>query len=283
LSGPVQDWIGKAPASIVTAKAKLSRLRGPMDRIAQAASGDSTAATDSTAAPRHQAPPRPAAQPMPATPAAPVPPILTRALGTTVLILGAFAEMILLLYLLLSSGDLFLRKLMKFLPAREDKRSATEVLLFAQSVVARYLVLTLAIAAGQGAAVGLAMWALGMPDPIIWGLLTTLAELIPYLGGAVMVGLLSLSALTVFDSIGHAILVPVVYLTISAIQNNAVTPLLFGKRLKLNSVAVLIGVVFWWFLWGVPGAFMAIPILAMAKVLSDQIPRLAMLGEFLGE
>ncbi len=278
LAGPVQDFAAKAPASINAAKAKLSSIRGPMERLAHAASGDSTA--DSTTRAGRAPKPAPAAAP---AGSAPVPPILSKALGTSVLILGALAEIILLLYLLLSSGDLFLRKLLKVLPARADKRSAIEVLEFAEEVAARYLFLTVAIAAGQGVAVGLAMWALGMPDPLIWGLLTLAAELIPYLGGAVMIALLSLTALTVFPGLGQAALVPLAYLAISALQNNIVTPLLFGKRLKLNSVAVLIGVVFWWFLWGVPGAFMAIPIMAMLKALSDEIPGLAWLGEFLAE
>ena len=132
-------------------------------------------------------------------------------------------------------------------------------------------------------AIGLLMWALGMPDPIMWGLLTTALELIPYLGAAAMVLLLLVTALTVFDSVGHAALVPLSYMAISAVQNNVITPLVFGDRLRLNAVAVLIGVVFWWQVWGIPGAFLAIPILAMLKALSDEIAALKPLAEFLSD
>jgi predicted PurR-regulated permease PerM len=209
--------------------------------------------------------------------------LFSQALGTTTLLVTAFAEVVLLLYLLLSSGDLFLKKLLKVIPQRADKRAAIDILHFAESVVARYLVFSIVIAIGQGAAVGVALWALGMPDPLVWGLLTAALELIPYLGAVVMVILLTVSALTVFDSIGHAVLVPLSYLFISAIQNNVITPIVFSGRLRLNSVAVLIGVVFWYFVWGIPGAFLAIPIMAMLKALSDGIPKLKPLGEFLSD
>jgi predicted PurR-regulated permease PerM len=88
-----------------------------------------------------------------------------------------------------------------------------------------------------------------MTDPLIWGLLTFALEFIPFLGGAVMVVLLSISALSAYPNLGSALLVPASYLLISAIQNNLVTPLLLGGRLKLNPVALMIGVLFWWFIW----------------------------------
>jgi predicted PurR-regulated permease PerM len=66
------------------------------------------------------------------------------------------------------------------------------------------------------------------------------------------------------------------------VQNNLVSPLVYGRRLRLNPVAVFVGVLFWWTLWGVPGAFLAVPIIATAKVLGDHLPTLRPLGEFLG-
>ena len=274
LSDPVSNWFHDAPQQIAQAQHKLRSLGRPMQQIAQAASGDSAAANAKPdARPRRE----------PAAPAAAPPGVVTQALGTTVLILGATAEVVLLLYLLLSSGDLFLRKLMNVVQGRESKRAALDVLHLAEGVVARYLIFTVVISAGQGAAVALVMWAMGMPNPLMWALLTTVLELIPYLGAAAMVILLTVSALTAFPTVGHALLAPLAYLAISTIQNNVVTPLVFNSRLKLNAVAVLIGVVFWYFIWGIAGAFLAIPILAMAKALADEIPQLAPLGEFLGE
>lgn len=267
----VRSWIRKAPQSIANAQERLREFRGPVERIAQAASGDTAG---SAAAGR---------RPQPAPAASSQPTIMSQALGRTTLIVGGFVEVVLLLYLLLGSGDLFFNKLMRVIPQREDKRAAIEILHFAESVVARYLVLMVFIAIGQGAAVGLALWAIGFPDPLIWALLTAVLEMIPYLGAAAMVVLLSLTGLTVYPTVGQALLPPLLYLGVSAIQNNVITPMVFGKRLKLNAVAVLIGVVFWWLVWGIPGAFLAIPILAMGKALADEIPKLKPLSEFLSD
>ena len=111
--------------------------------------------------------------------------------------------------------------------------------------------------------------------------MTILLEFIPYLGGAVLVGLLTGSALGSFPAIGQALLMPASYLVITTLQNNVVSPLLYGKRLKLNAVAVLVAVIFWGGLWGVLGAFLAVPILASAKILCDHIEALAPIGKFL--
>jgi predicted PurR-regulated permease PerM len=125
------------------------------------------------------------------------------------------------------------------------------------------------------------MWALGMPAPALWAVLAFGLEFIPYVGGAVLVTLLSISAIATFDSFGHAILVPVAYLIISLLQNNVASPIFYGNRLKLNAVAVLIAVLFWGFVWGAVGAFLAVPLLAATKVLCDHLESLGPLGKFL--
>jgi predicted PurR-regulated permease PerM len=150
-------------------------------------------------------------------------------------------------------------------------------------VVARYLIATACINAGQGLLVGLATWLLHLPNPLLWATLTFLLEFVPYLGGATMVILLTVAGLATFDGIGHAVLAPAAYLTITTLQNNLVSPVAYGRQLRLNPVAVLVGVLLWWFLWGVPGAFLAVPILATVKILGEHVPALAPLGEFLGE
>jgi predicted PurR-regulated permease PerM len=97
-----------------------------------------------------------------------------------------------------------------------------------------------------------------------------------------MVGALSLAAFATFDGIGRILAVPGAYLAITTLQNNVVSPVAYGRGLKLNPVAVLIAVMFWWFLWGVPGAFLAVPIVATAKIVADHTEGLAAVGEFLG-
>ncbi len=265
ISIPVQDWATKAPTALTAARRKLATLRRPFQRISEAAEG----AHDSS---------RPGAAPAQSAPAPSAgPSLLTRFLGATTSIIGTLAEVILLAFLMLASGETFLKKLMRLFPSLGgDVVQATE------SIVARWIFLAAAINAGQGIAVGITLKLLGMPDPLIWGLLTFALEFVPYLGAATMIALLGVMAFTVFPDIGHALMIPAAYLVIATLQNSLVSPILFGGRLKLNPVAVLVSVLFWWFLWGVPGAFLAIPITATMKVVSDQVPRLAPLGDFLG-
>jgi len=190
---------------------------------------------------------------------------------------------LLLLYLLLASGELFLQKVVEVLPLPGDKRTAVQVTGQVQRAVTQYLVTTLLINLGQGVAVGLALWGLAMPNPWLWGGLTVVLEFIPYLGAAGMIGLLAVAAFGQFDTTGHIVLVPLSYLLITALQNNLVSPLVYGQRLQLNPVAVFVGVLFWWYIWGVAGAFLAVPFLATLKIFADHIERLAPIATFLGE
>ena len=224
--------------------------------------------------------PPPAAPPS-GTPA--VPSLSAQLFGKATTLVTELVEVILLLYLMLAGGNLFLRKMVKILPASANNRTPSDIVHDTESIVAQYLALDAIINVAQAIAVGLVMWAIGMPDPLIWGLLTFALEFIPYLGGAAMVGLLLISGFTTFAHPSHALIAPAVYLVITTLQNNVLSPYVFGGRLKLSPLAVMVCVLFWWFIWGIAGVFLAIPIAATLKALGDQIPRLAPIGEFLGE
>jgi len=197
--------------------------------------------------------------------------------------MAGLVEVLLLLFLLLASGDLFLRKLVEVLPMFRDKRTAVAVTEQVQQAVTQYIGTTLMINLGQGAVVGLALWGLGLHAPWLWGGLTVLLEFIPYLGATGMMILLSAAAFSQFDKITQILLIPGTYLVITSLQNNLVSPLVYGQRLKLNPVAVLVGVLFWWLLWGVAGAFLAVPFFATLKILADHVESLTPLATFLGE
>ena len=276
LSVPVRSWAGKLPQSLAAARAKLADLRRPVQQLDEAASqlANPSAPPErpATSGPRQAEPP-----PAPRAPA-----LLGRAVGVTTGVIAALLEVVLLTWLILASGDLFYEKLLRLLPAAADRRAASKVVTDTETAVVGYLVATALINVGQALAVGGALWLIGMPDPALWAVLTFALEFIPYLGGAVMVGLLAIVAFTTFDGLGRALAAPGSYLAITTLQNNLVSPLVYGRRLRLNPVAVFVGVLFWWTLWGVPGAFLAVPVIATAKVLGDHLPGLRPLGEFLG-
>jgi predicted PurR-regulated permease PerM len=273
LVNPVRAWVSQLPASFEAAGRKLAPALQSLEQVSQA-----TRALGEPSGASHATPEPPAA---PAPPA--IPPFLAQLFGTTAALVAGFTEVLLLLYLLLASGDLFLRKLVEVLPLFRDKRLAVAVTEQVQQAVTRYIVATLMINSGQGLVVGLALWGLGMSSPWLWGGLTVLLEFIPYLGATGMVILLSAAAFSQFDALGRILLVPGIYLVIAALQNNLVSPLVYGQRLKLNPVAVLVGVLFWWLLWGVAGAFLAVPFFATLKIFADHVESLAPIATFLGE
>jgi predicted PurR-regulated permease PerM len=268
---PLQAFVKDAPRTIASAREKLAGVAdGALAGVLAPQPADSAGAGGAQRGGQQEE-------------ADKKPGVAGKAFGTASRVVSTFVEVLLLVWFLLASGTMFQRKLLKVLPLPWEKRAALDVLDQTESVVSGYLLITLLINLGQGAAVGLAMWLLGMPTPVLWGMMTVIAEFIPFLGGAFMVLLLTAVGLATTESVGQALLAPGAYLLITTLQNNLVSPIAYGRKLRLNPVAVLIGVMIFWTLWGVPGAFLAVPIVATAKVLGDRLDGLSALGEFLGE
>jgi predicted PurR-regulated permease PerM len=286
LTSPVKTFLARAPESIAKARTKLHEMGTPFRRVSDAAAGrDSTTQSATQSAQPAPPPSRPAPAPPPGASSSDGigSPVVSTVLGQGSVFVAGLIEVLVLLYLMLAAGTMLFRKLIKVVPGPDEKRTASDVLHQTESIVARYLVVTALINFVQAIAVGLAMWAIGMPDPMMWGLLTFTLEFIPYLGGAINVALLLVTGFTTFTGTGHILLAPALYLVITTLQNNVISPYAYGGRLKLNPVAVMICVMFWWFIWGIPGVFLSIPIAATLKVLGDQVPRLSALAELLGE
>jgi predicted PurR-regulated permease PerM len=211
------------------------------------------------------------------------PSLSSRLFGTTQKIIAGLLEIFILLYFLLAGGDLFLQKLIKVLPHFGDKVKAVDIARATEATVSAYLTTTLLINVMEGTLVALVLWLLGMPNVLLWGALVACLEFVPYLGAATAVLVLGVAGLTTFDRLGQALLVPGSFLAINLLQANLVTPLLLGHRLTLNPVAIFIGLAFFFWIWGVPGAFLAVPLLATFKIFCDNIASLAAIGEFLGQ
>jgi predicted PurR-regulated permease PerM len=278
LVSPVKAWFATAPEKLSAAEKKLSRLRAPLKKISDVAEKVESAAKGPSSAPTSQPANVVAESPAPVMPA-----MAARVLGSTTQIIGDATEVLVLVYLLLAADRLFLQKLIKVLPEWQDKKMADEVVHEAESVVLRFLSVAAMINAGQGIIIALIMWMIGMPTPILWGVFTFVLEFIPYLGAMCMMLALGITAMATFDSIGRVLLAPGSYLIVATIQTSLISPHAYGHRLKLNAVAVLLGVLFWWFVWGVPGAFLAVPIIAMLKVIFERLDRFKGVAEFLGE
>ncbi|MGI8508206.1 MAG: AI-2E family transporter [Gemmatimonadaceae bacterium] len=274
LSGSVKTWAATAPQTLATAEARLSKIIRPIQRASKAAEQVANGASAAAGNPGSTKPAEVVVQ---------GPSLASRAFGTTQRSIASVLEVLILLYFLLAAGDLFLQKLIKVLPNLGEKRKAVQIARETESSISTYLLTATLVNVGEGLVVTGVMYLWGMPNPPLWGALVVLFEFIPYLGALAMVVILSVAALTTFDTIGHAVLVPASFLLINLIQGNFVSPLLLGHRLSLNPVALFVGLAFWFWIWGIAGAFIAVPLLATFKIFCDHIESLASVGEFLGQ
>lgn len=186
-----------------------------------------------------------------------------------------------LLFFLLSSGDLLYLKIVQSFDTMREKRAAYLALREIEDSLGAYLGAITLINACLGIAVGLAMWAWGMPSPMLFGLAVFLLNYIPYLGPITGVIITMLVGLFVYDDLFTPFMVGMTYFGISAIEGQLITPYFVSRKLQLNTVVVFLTVALWAWLWSVIGMIVAVPILVVMRVLADHIPGLEKFGNFL--
>jgi predicted PurR-regulated permease PerM len=200
--------------------------------------------------------------------------------GTRAALEGMLTTGIVLFFLMLS-GDTFLRRGVEIMPNFEHKRRAVEISQQVESDISIYLSTIIIMNLLVGIAVGIEMWLCGMPDPLLWAAVAFTLNFVPILGPFVGMGLFVLVGFMQFDEFGLALLPAVLYLATHIIEGELVTPAILARRFTLNPVAVIISIIFWYWMWGVPGAVLAVPMLAICKIICDRIKPLMAFGHFL--
>jgi predicted PurR-regulated permease PerM len=186
-----------------------------------------------------------------------------------------------LLYFLLATGTVLRENIIFALPTLRDKRRALTVTSNVQRSVSAYLITVILINLGLGAAIGFAMYAIGLPNPALWGAMAAMLNFIPYLGAIAGSIVVAIVGLVTYATPVEALLPPMIYLAINSLEGYLATPAILSRRLTINPIAVFLSIVFWGWIWGVAGALMAVPILACLKVICDATERLAPVSQFL--
>jgi len=195
--------------------------------------------------------------------------------------LAGIGETLVLLYLLLASGDLFLQKLVRVMPTLHDKKRAVEVSHEIQQNISNYLFTVSLINLGLGLVVSGGLYFMGVPNALMWGVVAAVLNFVPYFGPIAGVGVLAVMGVLTFDNLWQGLLPPVWYLLFHLLEANLITPVLLGRRFTLNPVVIFVSLIFWMWLWGVPGAFLSVPILVSIKVISDRVPTMSPVSELL--
>lgn len=270
LADPAGAWLERAPTTLRTAERKLRRLARPLEQLQETADRVESVAQGGPATPRRTA-----------APSAPAGGLFAKLSGTTIAFAGSLVTVLFLAYFLLAMAGRFREKLADIL-APEQHDEVSSAIAEMQEQMSRYLSVTSAINLGVGLITWGVLHLLGFPNPALWGGVATVLNFIPYIGAMVTIGVIFLAGLVSFDTTGPALAGAGAFFGINMLEANLVTPMLLGRRLPLNPVAIFGGLLFWGWLWGITGAILAVPLMACAKVMADRVPPLRPLGEMLG-
>jgi len=269
LAQPATQWVAMAPETLERAKARFHSIVRRVERLSRAAARMEDMAHTTTG------------EPTPKVEVHHQPVLVNTVLTYTRTFVAGTIETVVLLFFMLAAGDMFLQKLVKVMPTLHDKKKAVGIASEVQHSISTFLFTITAINAALGVGVGLAAWAVGMPNPALWGVLAGALNFIPYFGPITGVAVLLIAGFMTFESPLRALTPSLIYLCLHGVESNLVTPVVLGRRLTLNPLVIFISLMFWTWLWGIPGALLSIPMLMMAKILCDHFKPLAPVGEFM--
>jgi len=190
----------------------------------------------------------------------------------------------LLTYFLLVANDLFKRKLVKHVgPTLSEKRITVQILDDISVQIERFLMVQVVTSAIVGVVTAVVLWALGLQQPIVWGLAAGILNTIPYFGPIIVTIGLAIVGFLQFGRIEMAAAVAGAALVITSLEGWLLTPMLLGRVGRLNHIAIFASLLFWSWLWTVWGMLLAVPILMVMKAICDHVEELQPVADFLGE
>ena len=257
LTAPAAEWIREAPQAIHQLAPKIRHMVRPLSAASHAASqslagfGVGSNASPTGAAPNFG---------------------VSDLLLLAPRILAEALTVLLLVFFFLTYGDHMRRRLASASPRFAYRRVALRLVRGIQVEISRYLLTVTLINACLGALTAAILWGWRMPDPVLWGCVVALLNFMPYLGAITSTLLLCVVGLLHFNSPVHALLPALCFAGLAALEGNVITPMIMGRRLQLSPVAILIWLLIWGWMWGIPGALLAVPMLTCAKLITERVP-----------
>ena len=254
LAQPALGWFHGAPAAIKSFVPKLRSVTTPREAA-------NRATQSLVGGPVRAQPPHPTAVAITAW----------DVVSTAPKVLAAVLTVVLLVFFFLIYGDSLLRRLVEISPGFAYKRHAVEIVRSIQIEVSRYLLTALEIYASLCALTTLMLWLYHMPDPLLWGVVAMTANFIPYVGAITTTIVLALVGMIHSHDLGTALLPAVTFAGITGVEGNLITPMIQGHRMRLSPIAILIWLLVWGWLWGIPGALLAVPMLTSVKLITERV------------
>jgi predicted PurR-regulated permease PerM len=197
---------------------------------------------------------------------------------------GRTVTIVFLVFLFLISGDQYKRKVVKLAgPALSRKKITVHILDDINKQIERYLLVTLFVGVLSGLTTALLAWGIGLEHPIFWGIAATVFSTVPFFGPALIALGLGVTAFVRFDSFTLALSVSAASLVLSVLKGSLLAPWLSSKTARMNNIAIVTGLMFWAWLWGIPGVLLAVPIMTTFKAICDRVEGLQPIGAFLAD
>lgn len=176
-----------------------------------------------------------------------------------------------LLYFILSWGKVVLLKTSNLFKDKEKQNVFLEISSTLEYEISKYMITITIINVCLAAIVGIFLYLVNMPNAITWSILTLVLNFIPYLGPFLAVILLGVTALISFDGFQIPLLIVSIFVTLTVIEGQIITPLVLGNSFSINPLIVFINIMFWYWLWGVAGVFIAVPFLIILNLMGDRV------------
>ena len=201
---------------------------------------------------------------------------------TTAHMISGIFTVVFLTYFLLASGSMFRRKIAYLFPGGTQRTRIKRALFEIEEQMSRYLLINTLISGCIAAATWAFLAAIGIPNPFLWGVVAGVLNNIPYIGSLVTLILIGFVALASFDGTGVFLLACGGFIVIHLITCNLLAPIVLGRKMPLNTVAVLVSLLFWGWVWGIVGVIMAVPITVMIQVVCSHSERFRGVSILLG-
>lgn len=257
---PAAQWLSRAPSEIRQHSPKLRELTKPFTEANRAANQSLSELTGSA--------PGKVAEAAPASSAD-----LWSVLSGAPIMLATIGGILLLAYFFLLYGETLQRRAISVMPTRVQQRVTLDILRSFQVEVSRYVLTVSLINSVLGLATAVALWAVGLPprDALLWGLVVGLLNFAPYVGPLLGLVALTLVGMVEFKELGQALMVPGAFLVLTTLEGQVLTPMILGRQLAISPLVILLWLLLWAWLWGVPGILLAVPMLVCFKIVAARV------------
>ena len=255
LAQPALGWFHGAPTAIRSFIPKFRDMTRPLEAANRATQTLVTGTSRTTTAP---------------TPSVSI--TAWDVVSTAPKVLAAILSVLLLVFFFLVYGDTMLRRLVELTPSFAYKRHAVSIVRGFQTEVSRYLLTALLINASLGAITAGMLWLYHVPDALLWGAVAMFANFIPYVGAIFTTGVLAIVSMLYAKNANLDVFLPALtFAGITIVEGNLITPLIQGRSMRLSPIAILLWLLVWGWLWGIPGALLAVPMLTCTKLICERV------------